>query len=64
VAVEGLDVLMSRKQLQNQIKKSELLENRIKRLAYEANRAQKVTQSVTLKADKLLKARERHSREL
>jgi hypothetical protein len=57
-------VLMSRIALQNSIKKSEMLENRIKRLAFEASRAQKVTDTVTLKAEKLLEARERHQREI
>jgi len=37
-----------------------MLENRIKRLAFEASRAQKVTDQVTIKAEKLLEARERH----
>lgn len=37
-----------------------MLENRIKRLAFEAARAQKVTDTVTMKAEKLLEARERH----
>jgi len=55
---------MSRIALQNSIKKSEMLENRIKRLAFEASRAQKVTDTVTLKAEKLLEARERHQKEL
>jgi hypothetical protein len=41
-----------------------MLENRIKRLAFEASRAQKVTDTVTLKAEKLLEARERHQREI
>lgn len=41
-----------------------MLENRIKRLAFEAARAQKVTDTVTLKAEKLLEARERHQREV
>ena len=57
-------MLMSRIALQNSIKKSEMLENRIKRLAFEASRAQKVTDTVTLKAEKLLEARERHQREI
>jgi hypothetical protein len=48
--------------LQNSIKKTEQLENRIKRLAFEAARAQKVTDQVTVKAEKLLEARERHQR--
>ena len=62
--MDGYDVLMSRMALQNSIKKSEMLENRIKRLAFEASRAQKVTDTVTLKAEKLLEARERHQQEL
>lgn len=41
-----------------------MLENRIKRLAYEAARSQKVTDSVTQKAEKLLEARERHYKEI
>lgn len=45
------------------IKKSQMLENRIKRLAFEASRAQKVTDTVTIKAEKLLEARERHQKE-
>ena len=40
---DGYDVLMARLALQNSIKKTEQLENRIKRLAFEAQRAQKVT---------------------
>lgn len=40
-----------------------MLENRIKRLAFEASRAQKVTDTVTIKAEKLLEARERHQKE-
>lgn len=55
---------MARVQLQNSIKKTEMLENRIKRLAFEAARAQKVTDQVTIKAEKLLEARERHQRQL
>jgi hypothetical protein len=51
---------MARVALQNSIKKTEMLENRIKRLAFEAARAQKVTDTVTMKAEKLLEARERH----
>lgn len=59
---DGYDVLMARMALQNSIKKTEQLENRIKRLAFEAARAQKVTDQVTVKAEKLLEARERHQR--
>jgi len=36
------------------------LENRIKRLAFEEERATKLTQIASEKAEKLLKARERH----
>ena len=41
--IDGYEVLMARYALNNNIKKTEMLENRIKRLAYEASRAQKVT---------------------
>ncbi|CDW81369.1 UNKNOWN [Stylonychia lemnae] len=41
-----------------------LLENRIKRLVFEDDRAKKLTQLANEKADKLLKARERHQKEL
>lgn len=41
-----------------------MLENRIKRLQYEHERAQKVTSKVTLKAEKILEARESKHQEL
>ena len=41
-----------------------MLENRIKRLAYEQHRAQKLTDTATQKAEKLLEARERHQKYL
>lgn len=54
--------------MQNKIKEglkaSEQLENRIKRLAFESERAQKVTDQVTQNAEKLLAARERHQLKL
>lgn len=44
--------------------KANKLEARIKRLVYEEQRAKKLTDIATEKAEKLLKARERHHREL
>ena len=44
--------------------KVEALENRIKRLVYEDERAKKLTQIANEKAEKLMKARERHEQEL
>ena len=44
--------------LNSNLKRQELLENRIKRLAFEAERAQKITRFTTLKTEKLLEARE------
>ena len=58
--LDGYDVHKSRINLKEKIRESELLENKIRRLAFEAARAQKMTDTVTLKAEKLLKARERH----
>lgn len=45
-------------------KKADALEARIKRLVFEENRAKKLTDIATEKAEKLLKARDRHQREL
>ena len=44
--------------------KNQALENRIKRLAYEQQRAQKLTDIATEKAGKLLDARDRHQRQI
>lgn len=41
-----------------------MLENRIKRLAFEASRAHKVADSVTLRAEKMLETRDRHLKEI
>jgi len=41
-----------------------MLENRIKRLVYEEQRAKKLTDIANEKADKLLKARDRHQKQL
>lgn len=46
------------------MKKNQALENRIKRLAYEQQRAQKLTDIATEKAGKLLDARDRHQRQI
>jgi len=40
------------------------LENRIKRLVFEESRAKKLTEIANEKAEKLLKARDRHQGEL
>ena len=45
-------------------KKNMALENRIRRLAYEQQRAQKLTDIATEKASKLLDARDRHLQEV
>ena len=50
--------------LKDQMMKNQALENRIKRLAYEQQRAQKLTDIATEKAGKLLDARDRHQRQL
>jgi hypothetical protein len=62
--VDGHDAYQARLFLKESNKKAEMLENRIKRLAFEAQRAQKVTDNVTAKAEKLLEARERHQIEV
>ena len=40
------------------------MENRIRRLAFEQERAQKLTDIATNKAEKLLEARERHQKKI
>lgn len=50
--------------LKEQMMKNQALENRIKRLAFEQQRAQKLTDIATEKAGKLLDARDRHQRTL
>ena len=40
------------------------LENRIKRLVFEEQRAKKLTDTANEKAEKLLKARDRHAKEI
>ena len=44
--------------------KANLLENRIKRLVFEEQRAKKLTEIANEKAEKLLKARDRHQKQL
>lgn len=44
--------------------KANALEARIKRLVFEENRAKKLTDIANEKAEKLLKARDRHQKEL
>ena len=50
--------------LKEQMTKNQALDNRIKRLAFEQQRAQKLTDIATEKAGKLLDARERHQRKV
>ena len=45
-------------------KKQKMVENRIRRLAFEQERAQKLTEIATTKAEKLLEARERHQKKI
>ena len=44
--------------------KANALENRIKRLVFEEGRAKKLTDIANEKAEKLLKARDRHQKEV
>ena len=44
--------------------KAQKLESRIKRLVFEENRAKKLTEIANEKAEKLLKARDRHQKQL
>ena len=61
---EGIDMLEA-KYLQKDGKiKANALEARIKRLVFEENRAKKLTEIANEKAEKLLKARDRHQKEL
>lgn len=46
------------------MQKAAMLENRIKRLVFEEQRAKKLTDIANEKAEKLLKARDRHQKEL
>ena len=46
------------------MKRNQALENRIRRLAFEQQRAQKLTDIATEKAGKLLDARDRHVRQI
>ena len=50
--------------LHDQIRKNQALENRIRRLAFEQQRAQKLTDIATEKAGKLLDARDRHQKKI
>ena len=57
---EGLEMLEARYMQKDSMRKVNMLENRIKRLVYEETRAKKLTDIANEKAEKLLKARERH----
>ena len=60
----GIKMREQQEVLKDQIMKNQALENRIKRLAFEQQRAQKLTDIATEKAGKLLDARDRHQRQL
>ena len=64
VLQEGVEVLGARSYFQESKVKVQALENRIKRLVYEDERAKKLTQIANEKSEKLLRARERHEREI
>lgn len=57
---EGIDMLEARLLQKDKAAKANLLENRIKRLVFEEQRAKKLTEIANEKAEKLLKARDRH----
>ena len=61
---EGIDMLEARLIQKDSTAKAGLLENRIKRLVFEEQRAKKLTEIANEKAEKLLKARDRHQKEL
>jgi hypothetical protein len=61
---EGIDMLEAQFMQKDSVLKANALEARIKRLVFEEQRAKKLTDIATEKAEKLLKARERHEREL
>ena len=57
---EGIDMLEAKFLQKDTTLKVNALENRIKRLVFEENRAKKLTDIANEKAEKLLKARDRH----
>ena len=57
---EGLDMLDAKFVQKDSVQKANMLENRIKRLVFEEQRAKKLTDIANEKAEKLLKARDRH----
>jgi hypothetical protein len=61
---EGIDMLEAKYLQKDSGIKVKALENRIKRLVFEEGRAKKLTEIANEKAEKLLKARDRHQGEL
>ena len=57
---EGIDMLEAKYLQKDGSIKAYALESRIKRLVFEENRAKKLTEIANEKAEKLLKARDRH----
>ena len=64
VLQDGLVMLDAKLYYQDSQYKVEQLENRIKRLVYEDERAKKLTRVANEKAEKLMKARQRHESEI
>lgn len=61
---EGIDMLEAQFMQKDSNLKVGALESRIKRLVFEEQRAKKLTEIANEKAEKLMKARDRHQREL
>ena len=61
---EGIEMLEVKLLQKDNAAKANLLENRIKRLVFEEQRAKKLTEIANEKAEKLLKARDRHQKDL
>ena len=61
---EGIEMLEVKLLQKDNANKANLLENRIKRLVFEEQRAKKLTEIANEKAEKLLKARDRHQKDL
>jgi len=59
---EGIDMLEAKYLQKDGTVKAHKLEARIKRLVFEENRAKKLTEIANEKAEKLLKARDRHQK--
>lgn len=61
---DGVIMLDKHLSVKDSSHKIEIMQNRVKRLLYEEERARKLSQMAKMKADKMLEARERHQKEL